>query len=251
MSQYADQIGFAAGTLIATPIGASGVITPVKFGILQDVQFDMSADLKELYGQKRYAIALAPGKTKIEIKAKFAKMSGALFNSLYFGATSAATQTLFQDSEADTVPAATTYTVTVANAAKFLADQGVFYQATGQQLTQVSTVTASGQYSVNTATGVYTFYSGDASAPVYISYTYSSTGGIQIPITNVAMGTGPSFSIMLSQAFDGRQGNIVLYQCQASKLSIPTKQDDFTIYELDFMVAANAAGNIGSFNMAM
>lgn len=249
MSVYANEIGFAAGSLIATQINASGVITPVRFGILQDVQLDFSADLKELYGQNRYAIALAPGKTKVEVKAKFAALSGTMFNQLYFGGTTSATQILFADAELGTIPASTTYTVTVANSASWLADQGVYYVATGQPLTKVSALTAAGQYTV--ASGVYTFDLADAGAQVFISYTYSSTSGIQVPISNVKMGVGPSFSIVLSQAFDGRQGNTVLYVCQSSKLSLPSKQDDFMIAELDFMVAANLAGQIGTMNMAM
>ena len=71
MPLYSDQIGFAAGVMIGTSLTASPA-TPRRFGILQDATLDFSADLKELYGQKRYAIALAPGKTKVSIKAKFA-----------------------------------------------------------------------------------------------------------------------------------------------------------------------------------
>jgi hypothetical protein len=251
MSQYAEEIGFAAGTLIATQVGLSSVVTPIKFGILQDISLDFSADLKELYGQNRYAIALAPGKTKVEIKAKFAGIKGALFNGLYFGATPTATQTLFAGSEAHSVPAASPFTVTVANAAAFLMDEGVYYAATGLPLQQVAALTAAGQYTVNAATGVYTFYSADEGAAVYVSYTYGNTGGLYIPLTNIAMGSGPSFKVMLNQAYDGRQQTFIFNQCQASKLSFPTKQDDFTIAELDFMVSADIAGNIGSISTSL
>lgn len=251
MSQYAEQIAFAAGTLVATRVDIAG-ITPVRFGILQDVSLDFSADLKELYGQGRYAIALAPGKTKVEIKAKFAGIRGNLFNQLYFGATATATQTMYADSEADTVPASTTYTVTAANGASFVQDEGVFYQATGLPLTKVGSITTIGQYVPPTASpGVYTFSSSDASAGVYISYLYSSTSGVQIPISNQKMGVGPSFKVVLAGTFDGRQANYIFNQCQSSKLSLPFKQDDYEISELDFMVAADINGNIGSINTVL
>ena len=249
MSLYADQIGFAAGVMIGTSLTANPP-TPRRFGILQDATLDFSADLKELYGQKRYAIALAPGKTKVSIKAKFASVRGALFNDMYFGAaTTPATQTLFADSEAGTIPSSTAYTVTVSNSAKWLTDQGVYYALTGQPFTRVSSAPAVGQYSV--AAGVYTFAAADASTAVYTSYTYSSTSGLMIPITNLAMGAGPAFSIVLSQPFDGRQATYQFNNCQAAKLSLPTKQDDFTIPEMDFMIAADAAGNIGFINTSL
>lgn len=245
MSQYAEQIGFAAGTLIGTRVDIAGQ-TPVRFGILQDAQLDFSADLKQLYGQNRYAIALAPGKTKVEIKAKFAGIRGRLFNDLYFGATIAATQTLYADNEAGTVSGAS---VTVSHSAQFLTDQGVFYQATGLPFVKVPSAPAVGQYSVSA--GVYTFNAGDNAAAVYISYTYSSAAGVQIPIANIRMGVGPSFSIILSQPFDGRQATYTFNNCQAAKLSLPTKQDDYQINELDFMVAADSSGNIGIINTSL
>lgn len=248
-SLYADQIGFASGVLIGTSLTAA-VPTPRRFGILQDAQLDFTADLKELYGQKRYAIALAPGKTKVELKAKFAAIRGALFNDIYFGAASTpATQVLFADSESGSIPGSSTYIVTVSNSANFLTDQGVFYATTGAQLTRVASGPTAGQYSMSA--GVYTFAAADASKVVFISYTYSSTSGLQIPISNLAMGAGPAFSIVLSQPFDGRSATYTFNNCQAAKLSIPMKQDDFTINEIDFMIAADASGNIGVINTSL
>jgi hypothetical protein len=249
MSVYPMELGFAAGTLIATPIGVSGPQTPIKFGVLQDVDLSMSADLKPLYGQNRVSIALAPGKTKIELKAKFAQINAALFNNLFFGGTIAATQTLFQDSEALTVPATGANTVSSAHASLWTADEGVVYQASGLGLTAAATPSALGQYSV--AAGVYTFESLDASALVYASYLYSSATGEQITFGNPKMGVGPSFSVMLNQPFDGRQATYIFPVCQASKLQIPTKQDDWVIQELDFEVAANAAGIVGYINTSL
>jgi len=249
MSQYADPLSFAAGVLIGTRTDVSGVQTPRKIGILQDAALDFTADLKELYGQHRYAIALAPGKTKVGIKAKAARLDGAAFNDLYFGATTTATQTLFADSEAGSIPGTSTYTVTVANSATFLTDLGVVYAATGQQLKAGATASAAGIYTYSA--GVYTFNVLDASKVVYISYNYSSAAGLQIPLANVRMGSGPSFKVSFDTIFDGRQANYIFNQCQCAKLSLPAKQDDFMIYELDFMVSADSAGNIGSLNFAL
>lgn len=243
MSVYGEEIGFAAGSLIATRNDITGT-TPVRFGILQDVNLDFSVDLKQLFGQNRYAMAQAPGKTKVEIKAKFAGIRGSLFNDLFFGATSTATRTLFQENEAPTV---VSHAATVANSATFLADCGVFYKSTGLPLKQVASAPTAGQYTV--AAGVYTGAAGDtnfATGNIYISYTYSTTSGILIPISQIKMGVGPSFQVVLSQAFDGRSQVYTFNNCMASKFSLPTKQDDFEINELDIMVAADVSGNIGT-----
>ena len=84
-----------------------------------------------------------------------------------------------------------------------------------------------------------------------ISYTYTSATGIKIPITNQLLGVGPSFSLILSQGYDGRTGNYIFNACKCSKLNLPTKQDDFTIFDMDIMASADAAGNIGSINLGL
>ena len=248
MATYSEQIGFATGVMIGTRLDIANA-TPRKFGILQEAQVDFSGEIKELYGSKRFAEAVASGKTKVEVKAKLAGIRGALFNDFYFGSTTAATQKIFADSEAGTIPA-TPYQITVTNAANFLSNQGVFYAATGLPLVKVASSPATGQYS-HSAAGVYTFAAADTTLGVLISYTYSSTAGLTIPIANTLMGTGPNFSLILHRPFDGRQVNYIFNNVRCSKLSMPSKQDDFSIIDMEFMCAVDASGNIGSIETAL
>ena len=65
---------------------------------------------------------------------------------------------------------------------------------------RVAAPSQAGQYSVNFATGVYTFASADATAPVLISYTYNVTGtGYKVAITNQLLGTTPTFKMTFYQ----------------------------------------------------
>lgn len=74
--------------------------------------------------------------------------------------------------EARTVPApAGPYTITVTNAATYVADGGV--TKAGVAMTKVTAAPTVGQYSVNTATGVYTFAAADANVAVVITYRYT------------------------------------------------------------------------------
>ena len=66
---------------------------------------------------------------------------------------------------------APTQTVPVVPAARFVADGGVSYAASGAALAAVTGVPAPGQYAVSA--GTYTFSGADANAPVAISYTAS------------------------------------------------------------------------------
>jgi hypothetical protein len=241
------QFAFGSGALYAvrTDISPS---TPLRFGALQDIQVDFSSDLKELYGQGQYALALARGKAKIEGKAKFAQVNGALFNSLFFGQSLATAQLVVVQNEAGVVPTGGG-NVTAVHSSAFQADLGVTYAATGIPLTRVAASPALGQYTVTTA-GVYGFAAGDAGAAVLLNYDYLATVGSEIAITNLPMGQAPVFQAVFVAPFNAKQLTLQLNACVAAKLSLPTKIDDWSIPELDFQAQADSAGNIGSLSLS-
>lgn len=231
---------FGSGLLIATNTAANS--SPVQFATLQDVSLDISGSTKQLFGQSQFAVAVGRGETKISGKAKFGQVSGQLYNELFFGSTASSGTTKLVSNEAGSVPAATTYTVTVVNSASFVADQGVVYANTGLPLTQVASAPAVGQYSV--AAGVYTFAAADASAAVLISYTYTdSTKGQTIAFGNPLQGVQPTFSLIVSRGYNQTGDRFKLHKCISSKLTLPTKMADFAISELDFEAFADASGN--------
>jgi len=169
------------------------------FGVLQDVAIDFDFTNKPLWGQYQFPVAIARGQGKISGKAKFAQILALTYRDLFWGLSSAAGQFAVSFNEAQSVPGSSTYTITVTNSATYNDDLGVIYASTGKRFTRVSSVAAAGQYSVNFSTGVYTFYSGDASAAVEISYTYLPvTGGTKITITNQLLGTTPTFAMRAS-----------------------------------------------------
>ncbi len=174
------QLAFGAGALWGnrTDVTGSG-IGPDQFGILQDVQIDWDWQTKELWGQFQFPVDIARGQGKITGKAKFARIFGAIYGDLFFGQTPASGQLTVRKTRRS-VPATTPYTVTVANASNFFDDLGVFYGSganAGERFTRVTTPSAAGQYSVNLATGIYTFSAADASAALLVSYLYNSTTG--------------------------------------------------------------------------
>ncbi len=102
-----------------------------------------------------------------------------------------------------------------------------------------------GQYSVNTATGVYTFAAADTGAAVQICYTFvAAAAGTQMNITNQLMGFAPTIQMLLQTQYNNNQFSVMLYSVLASKLAIATKQEDFIIPEFDFEAFANAAGQV-------
>ena len=104
---------------------------------------------------------------------------------------------------------------------------------------------------VNITTGTYTFATTDASAPVLLDYTYtSSTAGHSTVVANALQGQAPIFQLWLRSGYNNLFQSVQLYACVAQKLSIATKTADWVIPEFDFAAFANPAGNTHQFNFA-
>ena len=231
---------WAARTDIANP-------TPAQFGTLQDISVDFDFTSKPLMGQYQIAVAVARGGMKVDLKAKSATINSGIFNQSFFGQTQTVGGLTTILNEADSVPGVSTYTIMVAQAATFKADLGVVYASSGIRMTRVSSLTAVGQYEVNTSTGVYTFYSGDASAAVLISYSYTTASGSQlITITNQLMGSAPTFQVNLTNTYASKLLALQLNACISTKLSLPFKNEDWTISEIDISAFTDATNTLGT-----
>lgn len=246
MSQYI----FGSGLMIATRIDAAGARTPITFGALQEVSLDFNASLKELFGSHQSPIAVARGTMKINGKAKMGAFQGSVMKELFFNTTSTAGQVKIVNNEPGTVPASVSYTITVANGADFFKDLGVFYADTGEPLQLVAAGPTEGEYAVSVS-GVYTFAAADASAAVRISYGWTDdSAGQIITLSNQLLGTQPVFSLVLSNEYNGRQMNIQMNRCIASKFTFQNKLEDFNLPDFEFGCFADEANNIGTMWMS-
>lgn len=241
------EFGFGSGILTGQRTDIVSY-TPQRFGALQDVSVEFQGDIKQLYSTFQYPIDNARGKTKIMGKAKLAQISAYTYNNLFFGQTVSTGQLKYSYNESTTTgTGAASYTVANSGSTP-LNDQGVFYVSNGNQFQGVSSAPGSGQYTWNPSTGVYGFSTFDASTGVYVNYTYTVTTGYNIAITNQAMGQTPRFKCTLFQQYEGYSVVLVLNQCVSTRLTFPTRIDDYVIVDMDFEAYADAGGNVGSWN---
>lgn len=239
---------FGSGSLWG--INSAANSTPVRFGGIQDVSVEIQFNVKELYGQSQFPLAIGRGKGKIACKAKLATINGRTFNDLFFGQALAVGSNLTSIDEGPTAIPGTPFTITVVNAATFQTDLGVFNVTTGLWMQKVASAPATGQYSVSGA-GVYTFAAADTTNQVKISYTYTSAAaGKQIAISNQLLGVTPLFQAVFTSTFLSKAVTLTLNRCTSIKLNFATKLEDFTIPELDFAAVADDSGNIGNLSLA-
>lgn len=236
------QYNFGSGMLTVTPSGSNP--TPVQVGTLQDVSLDTEFEIKELHGSYQLPVALALGKAKLGGSFKSGSFNGLFLNQFLSGSTIATGQIIGVPNEAATIPA-TPYTVTVTNGATFSADMGVYDVTSQKPMARVASGPATGQYSVNVSTGVYTFAAADTLHVVWISYAYTSAStGKTVTFTNQPMGTVTTFALTLYNRFGSKYSGVKLYAVALPKISLPFKNDDFTIIDGTFMGAADSSGNV-------
>jgi hypothetical protein len=241
---------FGSGVLIGTPLNVP-TPTPINFGLVQKVTVDTSVSVKELYGQYAFPVAVGSGTRKVTCKASLARFSGQALGRLFYNQIPTPGSTISQFAEVHSVPGSSPFTITVSNATHFAADQGVVYALTGLPLIAVASAPVTGQYAVNTTTGVYTFATGDQAAGVLISYTYtSSSQGESLAIGNPLIGPTSTFmaTLFATDPTTNAQFSVTLNQCVASKFSFDTNIEDFAKPDFEFQAFANAAGQVMSFN---
>lgn len=238
-----SQKNFGVGLLQFTPPGANP--TPIGCGILQDVSVDFAQSVKELVGSRKVAEDIAESELKITGKAKFAQIQGAAIAAFLAGSTQATGTTIGALNEVATIPA-TPFTVTTAHASTYVENLRVFNATTGLEMTRVASSPATGQYSVNTSTGVYTFASADAGSIVWISYSYTSTGGQTVSFSNQLMGQGTTFTLTLYNIYSTYSYGIKLWAVVFPKFSLAFKNTDYTMADLEFQAYSDPQSRIFS-----
>jgi len=235
---------FGSGTLVVTPFGslAAADPTPLQLGTMQECSVEISASQKELYGKAQFPVAIARTQGKINMKAKFATFNAKILNDAFWGAAVTAGEQIvhvdFQATAAATVTIATTGDGSPAGWA-FVKDLGVL-DANGIQMVKHTAPTV-GQYSQTGST--YTFNASE-SGTLRITYVYSITGGKASNVTNKPMGSQPVFEAWMANSQFGSNLAIRFPNCISTKISLPFKNEEFSVSDFHFAAFADGAGNI-------
>jgi hypothetical protein len=221
----------------ATPSASVG---PDQFAILQDNSIDFTFEIKELYSQLGFPVDIARGKGKITGKAKTARVVGQLYADLFFGESTALGEDNVSQDELATITSGDASALAVAHAGTaFVADLGVYYNATGRfRFTYVT--------GAPSAVQTYTV----SAAVVSISYVYTDASGKTITIHNQFMGYTPTFAATFYQSRTtlGGTGQITLRlnECVSSHLTFPSRIDDYGIPDFDFAAFSRGDNLIGT-----
>jgi len=242
---------FGAGRVFAT--GNYANPTPIRFLTPQSQGIDIKRKVESLFGENQLAVAVAAGEMEVTGKVEYSKSVARVLADLLFGDSGAAGNYAEADGEAGTVPAMTSYTITVANAATYLFDLGVIDVATGVIMSRVAAASevAGKSYSLNATTGVYTFAAGDANTNVKISYGYSvASVGESIVLNNQLQGPASAAQVVHVLPYGAEQDMFVFPNCIFSSNSLTAKNNGFGSTSAEYTAACNTAGSLGTATFA-
>jgi hypothetical protein len=240
------RIQLGAGNVIIMPSTDGNPAVPSSprlVGTLQDFNFDNSGTLKELRSQYQYADDVGVTDKKATWKMGSGRFDIDLFNNMFGGETMATGGEAIVVQETHTLGPSAPYTIIVTHSVGFSKDGGVQNATTGQPLQKVSSVTATGQYSVSA--GTYTFFSDMAGQGVAITYTYTILTGSMVTVHNQVMGFAPKFEIYVVETYQeltsGVPNYLHLFSCRATKFSLPFKRADYLVCDIEGEAFANSA----------
>jgi hypothetical protein len=230
-----DTYSFGSGSLWTTQLtdytGATVTLpTPLLIGTLQNMA----------------AVAMGRGKLKVEAKAKFARLDGNLFQSVIVGQPiTTGLAGITYDTTGTVIPAGpSTITPVVPSSGTWSRTLSV-RDGLGNMYSQVASAPATGQFSVSA--GIYTFAAADTGKIVFIDYVYTatSTTAKTAVVVNAPMGAAPTMKVDLLNPRSGM--TLALYAAMVTKFSFASKQDDWTINEIDLMAFSDANNNVFKF----
>lgn len=254
MSVLSGKPTFGAGRVFA--IANSANPTPARAFVPQSQSIDFKRKVESLFGENQLAVAVGAGQLEVSGKVEYGKINARIYADIMFGDGSTTGSSLMADKETGTVPGASTYVVTVANATNYLFDLGVVNAATGAIYTRVAagSEVAGSSYSVVTSganKGKYTFAAGDANGNMLFSYGYASTTiGETISLTNQAQGQTGSFQSVHVLPWGTQQDMFVFNNCIAQSSGISTKQSGFASNTMDYMASVDSNGILGTATFA-
>ena len=222
--------------------------TPTRAYVPQDMSIDFKQSTKELFGEKKFSVAVAAGEMSITGKVTMGAQNVRILADLLFNVTGTSGTIVEADKEAAAIPA-TPFQVTVANGATWTTDLGVT-KTDGTVLTRVASAPATGQYSV-AAGGVYTFAAADTGNSVLISYLYTiASSGEKLTLANAFQGPTGSFTAVMVFPYGSDQDVLTLNNAILQDHGIATKLGDFAKPTLGFMASTDSSDVLGTYAFA-
>jgi hypothetical protein len=252
--QTVERITFGTANLFEMTPGSTSW---VRVRALVDVSADYKINMKDAYGEGTWPIASASGHGSITITGKHYTIDPQTLASAVGGTVTTGTSPVALD-ELYTVPAPSgPYTVALVNGTAAKLVPGTVYilalvnnVAIPYAIVAAGSEVAGKSASVNNATGVVTFASGDAGVTFQASYRYTSTSGSRVSVVNTFQNSQKTMQLVCTKrdASDADSATALqlytYYAVRAGGMKITHADETYTQYERTYTAYADALGRV-------
>jgi hypothetical protein len=220
--------------------------TPIPIAFLRGCKVDVKQAKATFRGNMRDIIDVADKARDWTISIDNADFRASAFGMVVAGGVTVTGSLNLAPGEAITIAA----TVTVANGATFSEDGGVLDLVLNKFMTRVPSAPTTGQYSVNVATGVYTFAAADVGHAAIVTYTYTAaTTGQTTTVNNSIQSASTPYKLRVYNPFAvaGSNGVVRLVgldfaSAHFEDLSLDFKVEDFAAHSLKGFASQDMIG---------
>ena len=246
---------FGTGRLLAVPNGGS---VQQPYADLYDIEVDFKTDLKPIFGEGQYPIAVADGHREIDITAKSWSLDlESLATDFNIAAPASGTDSYIFDEKVTIVA----HTYTLANApdtssgastvqlTMYVTNGGITFPVLYEQVASGHEV-AGVSFSLSGST--ITLATGDTATSGKVSYLYANTNGTMVVIVNNYQNSSPIYTLDLFKRdrspIDNSVGVLWLH-LQAVRFGgtkFPIKENEWASWDRTFKAYADPTGTVGT-----
>ena len=235
-----QKVNFGVGHALLKTDGATPQSQTLQ--AIQSVTIEFSGNIESLFGQGKYALDKALSSVDTTGSITVGKSNLQLYNRMFFGESEQTTGAIYKKfSDQDSSEGE----VTLADISD-MEDAGA-YLPDGTPLVRVESTPDEGEYSVDEATGMYTFNTSTPPDTVDIIVLDTVTDVESVSIQNEKAGNAPRFKFVYYGEYRGRKCTMVLNSCIGTGISpVNSENQSHETWEIGFEFERDSNDEIGS-----
>jgi hypothetical protein len=243
-TQQVEVLNFGTGRLFALPPGGNRI----PYGKMADISVDIKVDLKEIYGEGGFPIAVADAHRSIDVTGKHYTLSlDTIATDLGLVAPVASTTAISYD-EVGTI---VTHAYQLSQHATYVVGTAIVYVgAIRYKIVTAGSEVAGSACSITS--GTVTFSASDTATTCSVTYAYTDASGTSITLLNNFQNSATPYQLVCSKRdispIDGSVGQLIatFNAARAGGIKLDWKEGDWTTYERTFKCYADVNGIVGT-----
>jgi hypothetical protein len=243
MAYHNAQVGKGVGAIVAE--GANQ--TPIVLQMIDSLSFEYTKETEPVNDANGNRVDSFVKSQTLNGKIETKELESQLIKAVMLGATLAPGSKVGGIHQAP-IPA-TPFQITVPQGATFAENLGVVDLTAGKKMAVGATSNGAGIYSINVATGVYTFNTADVGHQVQIFYRYTATDGVTVTASALTSSTTEPVLAIYFNSLTGSKWSIHVPRAKFPNLSVGMSKDTWGTVSLSWEAEVDSLNQLCKFSV--